>query len=196
MAVKLPQGVSKKELTAEFFDQYLFYNESTGWLHWRQRGVDHFPNEHQMKVWNSRQALSPAGTTKSHPIGYGKVQITLAGKTFSAHRIIALMTGMIEFYGSPELVDHIDGNPANNKKDNLRTVSHEINLRNQKRRRTNKGVSGVNFHEASRKWQASIGRGSGKSKLIGYFDDRFEAICARKSEEIRLGYTQRHCRLL
>lgn len=54
-------------------------------------------------------------------------------------------------------VDHIDGNPLNNCKSNLRLCTHAENLRNQKNKDnfTSK-YKGVCFSKRDKKWRASI----------------------------------------
>lgn len=50
---------------------------------------------------------------------------------FAAHRVVwALVRG---FQDVTKVIDHIDGNPLNNKENNLRLVSTTINNRNSKR---------------------------------------------------------------
>lgn len=57
-----------------------------------------------------------------------------------------LLVLLLNGYYPPEnhVVDHIDGNPSNNKIDNLRFVSHAVNSRNRKLPSNNSvGVTGV-----------------------------------------------------
>jgi len=191
MAITLP--APNKELTADFFDRYFWYKPDSGLLIWKPREVNLFPNERQMKVWNSRQAFNKAGSISRQVGGYEFVKVILAKNTFKAHRIIAVMSGLLEKYGDDLVIDHIDGNPKNNKLENLRAVSQVTNLRNRKKTNSKTGkIHGVNYHELSGKWHVSIGRGKGSKNFIGYYDDWFDAVCARKSAESELGYTNRH----
>lgn len=193
MAVKLPQGVSKKELTADFFNEHLWYNKETGWLHWKPRSSEMFTEEWQFKAWNKKYSYQPAGTTKSVDKGYAKVQITLAKNTFSAHRIIAVISGLIGSYGDSKHIDHRDGDPSNNTLSNLRLADSTVNARNRKKRKGGKNkVTGVYWAKHAKKYHVCIGRGPGKSKSLGYFDDWFDAVCARKSMEESLSYSLRH----
>lgn len=80
-------------------------------------------------------------------------------------------------------IDHIDGNPSNNKISNLRLVTHSQNCKNRKINVNNKsGYKGVNWHEKSQKWRAYISL-NGKWILLGFFLKKEEAIEARKKAE-------------
>lgn len=69
----------------------------------------------------------------------------------------------------PREIDHIDGNPANNRIDNLRSATHAQNLANTKRRRDNtSGYKGVRLHKSSGLWNARIKAGD-KVHSLGYF---------------------------
>ena len=83
------------------------------------------------------------------PNGYK--QIYLKGKTYLIHRIIFLM-----HYGYlPKCIDHIDGNPLNNKIENLRAVTLSQNQYNRKIAKHNtSGIKGVYWHKRSQKWMA------------------------------------------
>lgn len=69
-------------------------------------------------------------------------------------------------------VDHIDGNPLNNVRSNLRICSHAENLRNSARHIDNRsGVKGVYFDDscsALRPWRSQI-RSHGKKYDLGRF---------------------------
>lgn len=90
---------------------------------------------------------------------------------YSAHRLAWLyMTG--EW---PALeVDHIDGNPVNNRWDNLRLATSAQNKQNQHRPRSDNtsGYLGVFLHgfarDGSKRWRARI-QIDGKGKHLGLF---------------------------
>lgn len=75
-------------------------------------------------------------------------QVGYAGKNYYVHRVIwVLKHGSIE---SDKVIDHLDGNPLNNKIENLRLISNSLNKRNNKKYSCNKtGVNGVSLHEVS-----------------------------------------------
>jgi hypothetical protein len=56
-----------------------------------------------------------------------------------------------------EVVDHINGNGLDNRKDNLRGCSHAENMRNRNISRKNKsGFKGVYWHKADKLWKAQL----------------------------------------
>lgn len=62
-------------------------------------------------------------------------------------------------------VDHIDGNPLNNQRENLRVCTHAQNNRNRKRAKNNtSGYKGVSFHKNTGRWQAALSLGLYSSK--------------------------------
>lgn len=75
-----------------------------------------------------------------------------------------------------EFVDHIDGNPFNNQKSNLRLCTHGQNTKNKKRGKNNtSGFKGVTAHKS--KWRAMITM-EGKTIHLGLFDTAEEAATA------------------
>lgn len=71
--------------------------------------------------------------------------------------------------GDPREVDHIDGNPLNNQRCNLRICSHAENAKNKRKDRRNaSGYKGVTWSKRDRRWQAQIMQ-SGKQKWLGLF---------------------------
>lgn len=71
----------------------------------------------------------------------------------------------------PKLVDHIDGNPLNNKIENLRACTITENNYNSKKPKSNtSGSKNVRWDKARHKWRVEIGV-NGKKKTIGRFKD-------------------------
>lgn len=83
------------------------------------------------------------------------------------HRLVFLY-----HYGHiPKYVDHIDGNPLNNRIENLRGCSLSENQYNSKTPKNNiSGVKGVHWCNTKRKWVAKISVNN-KNKYIGSFHD-------------------------
>ena len=79
-----------------------------------------------------------------------------------------------------EQVDHIDGNGLNNRRDNLREVSHKENMKNRPMQSNNtSGHIGVIWHKAAQKWQAYI-KVKGRCEYGGLFTNKKDAITKRK----------------
>jgi len=82
---------------------------------------------------------------------------------------------------SGDIIDHIDGNSLNNRKENLRAVSHSANLHNtQLHKHNTSGTKGV--QKFGNMWRAYI-TVSGKTHYLGVFAQKQEACAARKQAE-------------
>lgn len=80
--------------------------------------------------------------------------------------------------------DHIDRNPLNNRRDNLRKATHKENSRNQSKSTKNtSGVIGVGWYNRYNKWRAYIK--IEKSITLGYFNNKEDAIRARLNAEVK-----------
>ena len=113
---------------------------------------------------------SKAGRTKSN--GYCEVRID--GTLHGTHRIIYMM---VHGY-MPKIIDHIDGNPSNNRIENLREATHAQNMRNSKKPIHNSsGFKGVYFHQRTNTWVAQCWVNNKKHSL-GYFSDIHDAANA------------------
>lgn len=75
-------------------------------------------------------------------------------------------------------VDHIDGNGLDNRKDNMRVVTHNQNMKNKKVNSNNKwGYTGVHFSGRDRVFQAYIQNGK-HHVYLGKFDNPVSAAIA------------------
>jgi hypothetical protein len=115
-------------------------------------------------------------------IGDGKVSGKIKGKNIALHHIIK------DFIYVPEnklVVDHIDRNFLNNKKENLRIVSQKINSCNTKIPKNNtSGTVGVIWDKFTDSWKASI-MVNRKNINLGRFKNIQDAITARKNGELK-----------
>jgi hypothetical protein len=128
--------------------------------------------------------------------------ITIDKIRYLAHRIIwVIKNGNID----PNLVvDHLDGNPFNNKLNNLKLKSSSGNSRNTKKTtRNTSGVVGVSYSKTRNAWLATYIdlKGNNRSKnfsCMKYGDSAFDlAVKFRQNAEKILkedgqGYSDRH----
>ena len=111
-------------------------------------------------------------------VGKGYVARTENGKTIRLHR---------ELFNSEDIdgkvVDHINGNPLDNRRQNLRVCTVAENNRNNKgRSQSTSGVTGVAWR--NNKWRARI-KINHKDIHLGVFDNKEDAIKARKEAEVK-----------
>ncbi len=76
-----------------------------------------------------------------------------------------------------QLVDHINGDGLDNRRENLRICNHAGNSRNQNRTRGASKFKGVIIRKSLNKWNARI-RYDGKQHHLGYFDNEIDAALA------------------
>ena len=118
----------------------------------------------------------------------GYVYIGIGGLKYRAHRLAWLLT-----YGEmPEdQIDHINGDKADNRIENLRSLTHQENLRAFHKPRV--GVSskyrGVSWHKRIGKWQVRV-KIDGKENNEGYFECELEAARAYDKKAEELGYAE------
>lgn len=171
----------------------LRYEPETGRLFWQERTPDLFADgkrsaAHACAQWNSCHAGKEA-FLKRLPNGY------LVGSIFNvkypAHRVIwALVYGKL-----PEnVIDHINGDKADNRLANLRAATVSQNGMNRGLPANNSsGCKGVSWDRACQKWQAKIGI-HGKTIYLGNFDhlEAAKAAYAAASREVHgeFGRTQ------
>lgn len=145
-------------LTAEYVRSRLTYNSATGVLYWKSGKI----------------VGKVAGTvTSKRGVIHIRIGSRDAGRAYVAHRLAWLIT-----YGEwPSCeIDHINGNPSDNRLANLRLASRAENSRNAKRT-TKNGLRGARFIKAYGSWEGRI-KVNNKLITLGTFKTAEEAHAA------------------
>ena len=161
-------GCMSRELASSRLKQYNFYDISSSAV----KGITksgsefYFDLEDYDKIKDFCWYVDSDGYVKASDIkGFS------GGKSIRLHNLIMGKTN--------DDVDHIDKNKLNNRKSNLRNVSHQNNVRNRQTPFTNKsGVMGVCYIKRSGKWQSYI-----MKKTLGTFFNFEDAVFARLMAE-------------
>lgn len=133
-----------------------------------------------------------SGAEAGYSLRSGRVFIRINGTRYARAHLAWLAThGTLPRFE----IDHMDGDPSNDRPSNLRDVSHKANLEN--RRRPNSRVGGrssaylgVSWKKDKQKWVANISSNR-KALHLGYFDTEHAAHAAylRAKRELHEGNT-------
>jgi hypothetical protein len=142
-------------MTQDEIKQVIHYDVQTGVFRWRFSGKSHAGKK---KPW------SIAGT--HHNKGY--IEIAINRKRYLAHRLAWMYV-----YGEwpNQFIDHKNGNPLDNRIENLRDVSHKTNCENKRTigTKNTSGYLGAGWREDRKKWRGVI-TVNRKQKFLGFFD--------------------------
>jgi hypothetical protein len=152
-----------KILDVARLQEYLSYNQITGRLVWRKK-----------KGQNTIVDAEAGHYTKA---GYRLVGFDMY--QFFEHRVVWAV-----FYGEqpPQFIDHIDGDRGNNRIENLRAATRELNNQNLRRPKTHNTSGFLGVSLAGTTWQARI-RINGKPTYLGRFKTKeaaYEAYLTSK----------------
>lgn len=136
----------------------LAYDAKTGAFTWRVAPAPRFA------------VGSRAGSLNSN----GYVVIRCAGRLYHAHRIAWLFS--YGFWPDGD-IDHINGNPADNRLNNLRDVSRSVNQQNLRRARRDNATGLLGVKRARNRFEARINVG-GRYVHLGTFDSPHAAHAA------------------
>jgi hypothetical protein len=171
--------------TPETLRQLLRYEPETGKLYWLERPAGMFTAERFRRTWNTKWAGVEAGWRER-----SYRQLAIWNHKIYAHRAVWAIC-----YGTwpADQIDHINGDPADNRIENLRDCTAAENRKNaSKNSRNTSGETGVTWNAREQYWQVTIG--SGKTNWVGKYLDFDEAVTARRQAAKRAGYTDRHGR--
>lgn len=143
-------------LTCEKLRELLHYDPKTGVFTWSIRSCRRFP-----------------GMVLGSKNGEGYIHFDIDKIKYKAHQLAWLyMKGSFPEHE----IDHINGNPSDNRFENLRQATHAENGKNRKKNKNNtSNFKGVGIHKG--RWRARIRVGY-KLLDLGYFDTPEEAHAA------------------
>jgi hypothetical protein len=109
--------------------------------------------------------------------GYTTIRARVPGK--SGHTIMSWVIVGDKWY------DHINHNPLDNRKENLRKVTQTENNRNRSVAKNNtSGITGISLNKRNKNWRSRI-LVDGKSIELGSFRNKEDAIVARLQAELK-----------
>ena len=170
--------------TPEELHELLILCVRTGKLYWKRRDRKYFQTYRSYKSFNGRFAGKEALTAVSSD---GYKQGVLLGKTIKAHQIVWAMT---RGAWPVEEIDHVNGDPADNRPENLRAADRQTNNKNRAvANNTATGEIGITLTSSSGKPRVRLA-----GKYLGVFDTLEEAIRVRDEKLAELGFHPNHGR--
>jgi len=157
----------RSEISHEYLLSVLSYDKDTGYLFWKN------------PPFKRRLNGTKAGSVRHD----GRIAITLKGHPYAAHRVIWFLV-----YGKwPDgFLDHINGDPSDNRLCNLREATNSENQQNiTSKGRGRSGVLGAQWNSQLGKWQSSI-KLNGKNIYLGAFASKEEARNAYLSAKAKI----------
>jgi len=153
--------MAKANLTAQQLRDLLSYNPASG---------DFVRIAHAYQNSGRRSAVGAIGRVTN--AGYHLIGVR--GNYYTAHRLAWLYV-----YGRWPVhhIDHIDGNPLNNRINNLRECSHAQNMQNMRRAHADSASGLLGAYQRGHKWVSMICHGR-RQMYLGTFNTAEEAHAA------------------
>jgi len=177
MALEMTQKIAR-----EFFD----YEKFSGLVTVKRRDRKWFKCDGSCAAFYSRYS----GKILKSKDKSGYLVTDVLGVRMPLHRLAWLyMTGEMP----NDEIDHINGIRDDNSWANIRSVSGKENSKNISiRKDTPHGILGISLIKETGRWRAKIATEASRHTHLGVFSDWFEAVCCRKSAEIKYGYHKNH----
>lgn len=174
----------------DMLSRLLDYAPESGKFFWKRRPVSMFSDGAQSAawnaaIWNGKLAGKEAFITK---LSSGHRYASIYRIKFLAHRVAWKFS-----YGTePDVIDHIDGDPSNNRLSNLRSVGQNINSRNSKLSKNNtSGFNGVYFDKRRGRYVARL-MVNRKTLWLGAFDTAEKAADKVRETSALHGFHSNH----
>ena len=173
---------------AKYAHDALLYEPVSGRLIWKHRPEYHFEKAVSSRTWNTKNPGSEVFIDRNKT-GHGR--FTMNKTRHSESRVMFLL---MEGRWPEHQIDHINGDPTDNRWSNLREVTAAENSQNLAMSSANtSGRMGVSFNKRRGKWQASI-KVNGRGVALYWGTSFNDAVAAREAAEVKYGYHENHGR--
>lgn len=162
-------------MTTDWSEVFDVWEYRDGHLYWK------------IKAGRGTSVKRPGDVVAPAPDPLGYCYVTWRRKHYAVHRVVFLLT-----YGYlPDCIDHIDGNPSNNRAENLRPATRLQNQFNRRiNARTKSGVKNVYPHQGKWSVRFSVAR---KTRHYGCYETIEEATTVAAKVRVELhGEFARH----
>jgi hypothetical protein len=151
----MPHKNARTDLTAEYVRSILDYEPETGIFRWK------------VSLARRNKIGDIAGSIDQN--GYRKMGIH--NREYYAHRLAWLI---MRSEWPPKEIDHLHGDPSDNRWEKLRTATSSQNITNRSAKAGRSGYRGVSWAVTSNKWMAKI-TVNRRQKYLGIFNTPEEA---------------------
>ena len=168
----------------EQLSEFFVLCTKTGKLYWKHRAQEHFQTYRSFRSWNGKFAGKEAFTAVNND---GYRHGCLLWKPVRAHQVVWAMT---RGEWPTDEIDHINGDPADNRPENLRQVSHADNVKNRAiTDNTFTGQIGINKCSGSSMFRVRLA-----GQYFGVYARIEDAIRVRDEKLAELGFHPNHGR--
>jgi hypothetical protein len=162
------------------FHKYFTYDEGIGKLLWKPRDSSTIANPRTLGMWNARFSGKVVGSRTMQRSGKRLATMVSLRELTTSKLIVHRIVWEMHYGPIPDgmQIDHINGEPWDNRISNLRLATHSQNSRNARKRVDNtSGLKGASWDARNKKWSANICVDS-RPKHLGYFATKEEAHSA------------------
>ena len=133
-------------------------------------------------VWTEKRGPRAAGSIAGGVSGNGYWQVRIGGRLYYAHRL-AWLAVHGEFPNGE--LDHINGDPLDNRIENLRVATRAQNQRNTRGHIDSASrLKGAYYDKRKRRWYSCL-RVDGRNRFLGYHQSPSEAHAAHAAASLR-----------
>lgn len=159
-------------ITFDHLTECFSLDVEAGDIYWKVRPRHHFISDRSANAFNTKYAGAKAGSLR-------KIQrrrsVMLFKRPVMIYRVIYALVHNLDLDDLPPIIDHVDGDPLNDRPGNLRPATARQNAQNSAFRKNNKsGYRGVVLDARCGSWVAKI-KVNGKDKNLGSFRTKEEA---------------------
>jgi len=158
----------------------------------RIKNVTGFEEEYMVTNCGNVFSKKRSKFLKPRNTGKGRLQIVMTkNKTITTAYVSVLVAEeFIRIRDSKEQVDHINGNPSDNRVENLRILSQSKNMRSYHPSSGSSKYRGVQWVPTRSRWMVRASKEIGVQKTVGYFRCEKEAARAFNKRALEWGYNK------